>query len=78
MSGTKLKLPVALRALGDEIRALEGYFAHGLVTQEEADERIGHWGLQYPPGWYLIEILIDGRRDSPLPHHSQAIREDAA
>jgi hypothetical protein len=58
-----LKLPVPLRALGDEIRKMQDYFARGLITQEEADERMADWGLDvYPPGWWDIEILADLRR----------------
>jgi hypothetical protein len=57
-----LKLPVQLRALGNEVRRLQDYFARGLITQEEANERLADWGLNYPPGWYDIEILADLRR----------------
>jgi hypothetical protein len=58
-----LKLPVQLRALGNEVRRLQDYFARGLISQEEADERLADWGLNnYPPGWVGIEILADLRR----------------
>jgi hypothetical protein len=57
-----LKLPVQLRALGNEVRRLQDYFARGLITQKEANERLADWGLSYPPGWYDIEILADLRR----------------
>lgn len=60
---SSLKLPVPLRALGDEVRKLEEYHARGLITQEEADGRLADWGLNnYPPGWADIEILADLRR----------------
>jgi hypothetical protein len=58
-----LKLPVPLRALGDEVRKLREYHARGLITQEEADERLADWGLNdYPPGWADIKSLADLRR----------------
>ena len=57
-----LELPVPLRILGDEIRALKDYCARGLITPEEASERIEDWELFYPAGWHDIEILVDARR----------------
>jgi hypothetical protein len=63
----ELNLPVQVRALGDEIRALRDYCARGLLTLEEANERIEDWGLSYPPGWSDIEILVDNRRGRPAP-----------
>jgi hypothetical protein len=65
-----LKLPVPLRILGDEIRALKDYCARGLITPEEASERIDDWELFYPPGWSDIETLVDARRE-PLPSRLQ-------
>ena len=62
-----LVLPILLRALGDEVRALKDYYARDLITQEEADERLAEWKLFYPPGWYEIESLSDTRRHQPLP-----------
>jgi hypothetical protein len=59
---TTLKLPVQLQALGNEVRRLQDYFARGLITQEEANERLADWDLMYPPGWVDIEILADLRR----------------
>ena len=57
-----LKLPVYLQALGNEVRRLQDYFARGLITQEEADERLSQWELLYPLGWVEIEKLADLRR----------------
>jgi hypothetical protein len=57
-----LKLPVYLQALGNEVRRLQDYFACGLITQEEADERLADWELMYPQGWVEIEKLADLRR----------------
>jgi hypothetical protein len=57
-----LKLSVPLRILGDEVRALKNYCAHGLVTQEEAAERLADWELFYPPGWADIEELVSARK----------------
>jgi hypothetical protein len=57
-----LKLPVYLHALGNEVRRLQDYHARGLITQEEADERLADWELFYPPGWVDIEKLADLRR----------------
>jgi hypothetical protein len=62
MSDASLKLPVPLRILGDEIRALKDYCARGLITPEEASERIEDWELFYPSGWHDIETLVDARR----------------
>jgi hypothetical protein len=59
---TTLKLPVQLQALGNEVRRLQDYFARGLITQGEANERLADWDLMYPPGWVDIEILADLRR----------------
>jgi hypothetical protein len=60
---SSLKLPVPLRALGDEVRKLREYHARGLITQKEADERLADWGLNnYPPGWADVEVLADLRR----------------
>ena len=69
---TQLSLPVPLRALGDEVRALKDYCARGLITQEEADERLADWQLFYPPGWYDIVILVDARRYQALPAQQYA------
>jgi hypothetical protein len=57
-----LKLPVHLQALGNEVRRLQDLFARGLISQEEADERLADWELFYPPGWSDIEQLADLRR----------------
>ena len=69
---TPLVLPDLLRALGDEVRALQGYYAHDLITQEEADERLAELQLFYPPGWYEIETLVDTRHHQPLPQKRYA------
>lgn len=58
----KLHLPVPLRALGEEVRALNKFMEQGLITQEEASERIEDWQLFYPPGWHDIEMLVYARR----------------
>jgi hypothetical protein len=62
---SNLALPVLLRALGDEVRALKDYVAQGLLTQEEAIERITDWELFYPPGWWDVVVLADARRHKP-------------
>jgi hypothetical protein len=61
-----IKLPAPLQALGDEIRALKDYLARGLVTPEEAQERIDDWQIFYPPGWSDIAELVDLRRGAPI------------
>jgi hypothetical protein len=58
---SELVLPVALRALGDEVRALKRYVSLGLLTQDEASERLDDWQLSYPPGWFDVEALISIR-----------------
>lgn len=70
-----LTLPVPLRILGDEVRALKDYCARGLVTPEEAAERLADWELLYPPGWYDIVMLVNARRQQPTP--SQQFAEAA-
>jgi hypothetical protein len=67
-----LVLPVLLRALGDEVRALKDYCAQGLLTPEEAQERIDHWGLRYPAGWSDIAILVEARREQPEIQFAEA------
>ena len=57
-----LKLPVYLQVLGNEVRRLQDYFARGLITQQEAEERLAAWKLKYPLGWVEIEKLADLRR----------------
>ena len=69
---SNLALPVLLRALGDEVRALKDYVAQGLLTPEEAAERIADWELFYPPGWHDIVILVDARRHQPLTQCAEA------
>jgi hypothetical protein len=61
---SELVLPVALRALGDEVRALKQFVSQGLLTQEEASERLDDWQLSYPPGWFDVEALISIRSPS--------------
>jgi hypothetical protein len=61
-----LSLPVDLLALGDEIRALKDYCARGLLTPEEAQERIDDWQISYPPGWSDIAELVHLRRGAPI------------
>jgi hypothetical protein len=61
-----LRLPVDLLALGDEIRALKDYCARGLVTPEEAQERIDDWQISYPPGWSDIAELVHLRSGAPI------------
>jgi hypothetical protein len=68
---SSLELPVPLRILGDEIRALKDFCARGLITPEEASERIDDWELFYPPGWHDIEILADARRQPTSEQLSQ-------
>jgi hypothetical protein len=62
-----LQSPVLLRALGDETRALDEYLGLGLLTQEEAQERLSEWQLFYPSGWGRITALVNARRHQPLP-----------
>jgi hypothetical protein len=62
MTGAILSLPVPLRALGDEVRILQKYFARGWITQEDADERFADWDISYPPGFWDIEMLVDERQ----------------
>ena len=69
---SSLSLPVPLRALGDEVRALQKYFARGWITQEEADERLANWGISYPSGFWDIEILVDARRHQAAPQLAEA------
>jgi hypothetical protein len=73
----KLKLPIVLRALGDEVRALQDYFDRGLITQEEADERLADWDLFYPPGFWDIEVLASVRRQQQFTASSQQYAEAA-
>jgi hypothetical protein len=54
--------PVLLRALGDETRALDEYLGLGLLTQEEAQERLSEWQLFYPAGWNRVVALVSARR----------------
>jgi hypothetical protein len=61
-----IKIPPALQALGDEIRALKNYCARGLLTPEEAQQRIDDWQISYPPGWSDIAALVDSRGDQIL------------
>jgi hypothetical protein len=65
---SNLALPIPLRVLSDEIRALRDYCARGLVTPEEAAERIADWEIFYPAGWHDIETLVSARR----PEFSEA------
>jgi len=73
----KLKLPIVLRAFGDEARALQDYFDRGLITQEEADERLADWDLFYPPGFWDIEALASARRQQQFTASSQQYAEAA-
>ena len=59
---SELQLPVPLRALSDEIRALKDYVSRGLITTDEAQERIVDWQITYPPGWHDIAALVDARK----------------
>ena len=63
----KLKLPIVLRALGDEVRLLQDYFARGPITQAEADQRLAAWDLFYPPRFWDIELLADARKHALSP-----------
>lgn len=69
-----LQNPVYLQALGDEVRELNEYLKLGLITQEEAQERLGEWGLRYPPRWHRIVELVDARRHQPLPLHERNVQ----
>jgi hypothetical protein len=69
-----LQMPVYVRALGDEVRALDRYIGLGLITQEEAQERLGEWQLFYPPGFHRIDALVDARRGQPLPMHERNVK----
>lgn len=70
---SELVLPVPLRALGDEVRALKDFCARGLITADEAAERLADWELFYPPGWHDIEILVDARKhQAPAQQFAQA------
>jgi hypothetical protein len=60
------RLPVELLALGDEIRALKDYCARGLLTPQEAQERIDDWQISYPPGWSDIAEIVHLRRGAPI------------
>ena len=62
-----LYLPVPVRALGVEVRALKDYVAQGLLTEDEAQERLADWEIFYPPGWHRVELLADARRHQPIP-----------
>ena len=70
-----LQVPVYVRALGDEMRALDRYVGLGLITQEEAQERLAEWEIFYPPGFHRIDEL--GRRwvgHQPLPPQERNVR----
>ena len=69
-----LQMPVYVRALGDEVRALDRYLGLGLITQEEAQERLAEWQLFYPPGFHRIDALVDARRGNPLPANARNVR----
>ena len=76
-SPTELALPVALRALGDEVRALKKFVSLGLLTQDEASERLDDWQLSYPPGWFDVEALVSRRSsvislDTPASKFAEA------
>jgi hypothetical protein len=45
-----IKLPPAIQALRDEIRALDRYKRKGQLNQLECDARLDEWGISYPPG----------------------------
>jgi hypothetical protein len=75
---SKLKLPIVLRALGDEVRILQDYFARGLITQAEADQRLADWDLFYPPGFWNVELLADARRPPLFSTPAQQFAEAAA
>lgn len=69
-----LQTPVYVRALGDEVRALNDYVGRGLLTQEEAQERLAEWELFYPAGWHRITSLVDARQPKPLPKHERNVQ----
>lgn len=69
-----LQLPVYIRALGDEVRVLDRYLGLGLLTQEEAQERLSEWQLFYPPGFHRVDALVGARRGQPLPAHERNVR----
>jgi hypothetical protein len=70
----KLQRPVCLQVLGDEVRDLEKYLGLGVLTQEEAQERVAKWELFYPPGWHRIVELVASRRHQPLPKHERNVQ----
>jgi hypothetical protein len=45
-----IKLPPAIQALRDEIRALDRYLRGGRLNQPECEARLDEWGVTYPPG----------------------------
>jgi hypothetical protein len=45
-----IKLPLAIQALRDEIRALDRYLRKGQLSQLECEARLVEWRIEYPPG----------------------------
>jgi hypothetical protein len=52
-----IKLPPAIQALRDEIRALDRYKRSGGLNQLECDSRLDEWRIKFPPGMYRYDRL---------------------
>jgi hypothetical protein len=52
-----IKLPPAIQALRDEIRALDRYMREGRLTQSDADARLDEWQIAPAPGMYRFDRL---------------------
>ena len=52
-----IKLPPAIQALRDEIRALDRYKRSGGLNQLECDARLDEWRIKFPPGMYRYDRL---------------------
>jgi hypothetical protein len=50
-----IKLPIALRALRDEIRTLDRYIRQGRLSQDEAAARLDEWGIIYVPRMHRFD-----------------------
>jgi len=52
-----IKLPPAIQALRDEIRALDRYMRGGRLNQLDCDARLDEWRIKFPPGMYRYDRL---------------------
>jgi hypothetical protein len=52
-----IKLPPAIQALRDEIRALDRYKRGGRLNQLDCDARLDEWHITYPPGMERYDKL---------------------